>query len=80
MKKYYDADYIIREISRAEDQRIYNSPVEVKLRKMIKENNRLLKIQNEKCRQQKAKLEEKKRLREQAKQNADSEQGEAMGM
>lgn len=57
MKKLYDADYIIRKNNEYEEQIIFNSPAEVKLRKMIEEATRLCNIQNEKCRQQKAKLE-----------------------
>ena len=60
MKKLYDADYIIRKNNEYEEQRIYNSPVEAKLRRMIEEATRLCEIQNEKCRAQKAKLEAKK--------------------
>lgn len=79
MKQFYDADYIIREISKAEDQRIYDSPAEKKLRAMIEANNRLLIIQNEKCRAQKAKLEEAKRKRL-ANKSSDQEQEQSMGM
>lgn len=60
MKQLYDADYIIRKNNEYEEQRIYNSPVEAKLRKMIEEATRLCEIQNEKCKAQKAKLEAKK--------------------
>lgn len=60
MAKLYDADYIIRKNNEYEEQRIFNSPVEVKLRKMIEEATRLCAIQNEKCKQQKAKLEARK--------------------
>lgn len=60
MAKLYDADYIIRKNNEYEEQRIYNSPAEIKLRNMIAEATRLCEIQNEKCRAQKAKLEAKK--------------------
>lgn len=60
MAKLYDADYIIRKNNEYEEQRIYNSPAEIKLRKMIAEATRLCEIQNEKCRAQKAKLEARK--------------------
>lgn len=79
MKEFYDADYIIRRISADEDTRIYNSPVERKLRQMIEENNKLLAIQNEKCRLQKQKLEEAKR-RKLANANMSSSEEQAMGM
>ncbi len=79
MKQYYDADFIIREISKAEDLRIYNSPAERKLREMIEANNKLLAIQNEKCRAQKAKLEEAKRKKLAAASEQIQEE-QAMGM
>lgn len=60
MMKLYDADYIIRKNNEYEEQRLYNSPVEVKLRKMIAEATRLCEIENEKCKIRKAKLEAKK--------------------
>ena len=60
MKKLYDADYIIRKNNEYEEQLIYNSPAESKLRKMIAEATRLCEIENEKCRIRKAKLEAKK--------------------
>ena len=60
MKKLYDADYIIRMNNEYEEQRIYNSPSERKLREMIAEASRLCEIENEKCRIRKAKLEAKK--------------------
>ncbi len=60
MKKLYDADYIIRKNNYYEEMEIYNSPAEVKLRKMIEEANMACAIANEKCRQQKAKLEAKR--------------------
>lgn len=63
MKKLYDADYIIRKNNEYEEQQIYNSPVEVKLRNMIAEATRLCALQNEKCKLQKAKLEEKRKAR-----------------
>lgn len=63
MKKLYDADYIIRKNNEYEEQQIYNSPVETKLRKMIEEATRLCALQNEKCKLQKAKLEEKRKAR-----------------
>lgn len=58
--KYYDADYIIRKNNEYEERQIYNSPTEVKLRKMIEEATRLAKLDNEKFQRQKAKLEAKK--------------------
>ena len=66
MAKLYDADYIIRKNNEYEEQRIYNSPAELKLRKMIAEATRLCAIQNEKCRAQKAKLEARKLERQAA--------------
>lgn len=60
MKKLYDADYIIRKNNEYEEMRIYNSPAEVKLRKMIEEATIKCNIQNEKCRRQKEKLEARK--------------------
>ena len=43
-----------------EEQMIFNSPAESKLRSMIAEATRLCEIENEKCRIRKAKLEAKK--------------------
>ncbi len=63
MKQLYDADYIIRKNNEYEEQALYNSPVEVKLRKMIEEATRACAIQNEKCKLQKAKLEAKRKER-----------------
>ena len=60
MMKLYDADYIIRKNNEYEEERIYNSPAEKKLRDMIAEANRLCEIENEKCKIRKAKLEAKK--------------------
>lgn len=60
MKKLYDADYIIRKNNEYEEERIYNSPSERRLREMIAEASRLCEIENEKCRIRKAKLEAKK--------------------
>lgn len=60
MMKLYDADYIIRKNNEYEEERIYNSPAEKKLRNMIEEATRLCEIENEKCRIRKAKLEAKK--------------------
>ena len=60
MKKLYDADYIIRKNNEYEEERIYNSPSERKLREMIAEASRLCEIENEKCKIRKAKLEAKK--------------------
>ena len=57
-------DYIIRKNNEYEEMRIYNSPAEVKLRKMIEEATRLAKLDNEKYQMQKAKLEEKRKQRE----------------
>lgn len=62
-KRFYDADYIIRKNNEYEEIMIFNSPVEKKLRHMIKETTRLCEIENEKCRIRKAKLEEKRMLR-----------------
>lgn len=64
MKQLYDADYIIRKNNEYEEQQIYNSPVERKLRQMIEDATRACAIQNEKCRLQKEKLEAKRRERE----------------
>ncbi|MBQ8425993.1 MAG: hypothetical protein IJX17_08280 [Clostridia bacterium] len=61
MKRYYDADYIIRKNNEYEEERIYNSPVEVKLRQMIESATIACNLQNEKCRKQKEKLEARKR-------------------
>ncbi len=60
MKKFYDAEYIIRKTNEYEEYRIYNSSTEQKLRKMIAEATRLCEIENEKCRERKAKLEARK--------------------
>ncbi len=60
MKRLYDADYIIRKNNEYEEQRIYNSPAEKRLRDMIAEASRLCEIENEKCKIRKAKLEAKK--------------------
>ena len=75
MKKLYDADYIIRKNNEYEEQRLYNSPAEVRLRQMIADATRLCEIENEKCKLRKAKLEAKRREREMMKQL-----GEQMGM
>lgn len=61
MKKFYDAEYIIRKNNEYEELRIYYSPAEVKLRKMIAEATIKCNLQNEKCKIQKAKLEARKR-------------------
>lgn len=58
--KLYDADYIIRKNNEYEEMQIYNSPAEVKLRRMIEETTRLAKLENEKFQKQKAKLEARK--------------------
>lgn len=60
MMKLYDADYIIRKNNEYEEERLYNSPAEKKLREMIAEATRLCEIENEKCKLRKAKLEAKK--------------------
>lgn len=75
MKQLYDADYIIRKNNEYEEQRLYNSPAEVRLRQMIADATRLCELENEKCKLRKAKLEAKRREREMAKQL-----GEQMGM
>ena len=75
MKKLYDADYIIRKNNEYEEQRIYNSPAELRLRQMIAEASRLCAIENEKCKIRKAKLEAKKRERQMA-----ASLGSEMGM
>lgn len=62
-KKYYDADYIIRKNNEYEELRIYNSPVEKKLREMIVQATLACAAQNEKCKRQKEKLEARKRER-----------------
>ena len=64
MKKLYDADYIIRKNNEYEEQRIYNSPAELRLRQMIAEASRLCAIENAKCQLRKAKLEAKRKERE----------------
>lgn len=58
--RLYDADYIIRKNNEYEEMQIYNSPAEVKLRRMIEEATRLAKLENEKFQKQKAKLEARK--------------------
>ena len=63
LKKYYDADYIIRKNNEYEEMLIFNSPAEKKLRDMIAAATKLCEIENEKCRIRKAKLEEKRLLR-----------------
>ena len=68
MKRLYDADYIIRKNNEYEEQRLYNSPAEVRLRQMIADATRICEIENEKCRLRKEKLEAKRREREMAKQ------------
>ena len=60
MKKFYDAEYIIRKTNEYEEYRIYNSSTEQKLRKMIAEATRLCELENEKCKARKAKLEAKR--------------------
>lgn len=62
--KYYDADYIIRKNNEYEEMQIYNSPVEVKLRKMIEEATKACNLQNEKLKAQREKLEQKRKERE----------------
>lgn len=63
IKKYYDADYIIRKNNEYEEMMIYNSPAEQKLRQMIALATKLCEEENEKCRLRKAKLEEKRMLK-----------------
>ena len=63
IKKYYDADYIIRKNNEYEEFMIFNSKAELKFRQMIAEATRLCQIENEKCKIRKAKLEEKRLLR-----------------
>ena len=75
MKKLYDADYIIRKNNEYEEQRLYNSPAEVRLRQMIADATRLCEIENEKCRLRKEKLEAKRREREMAKQQLSQQMG-----
>ena len=75
MKKLYDADYIIRKNNEYEEQRLYNSPAEVRLRQMIAEATRLCELENEKCKIRKARLEEKRRERELAKQQLSQQMG-----
>ena len=48
MKKFYDAEYIIRKTNEYEEYRIYNSPTEQKLRAMVAEATRLCELENEK--------------------------------
>lgn len=63
LRKFYDADYIIRKNNEYEEMMIYNSPTEQKLRRMIEITTKLCAIENEKCKIRKAKLEEKRKLR-----------------
>ena len=60
LKKYYDADYIIRKNNEYEELQLYNSPAERKMREMIAVATKLCARENEKCRLRKAKLEEKR--------------------
>ena len=60
MKKFYDAEYIIRKNNEYEELKIYYSPTEIKLRKLIAEATLKCNLQNEKCKKQKAKLEARK--------------------
>ena len=78
MKKYYDADYIIRKNNEYEESAIYNSPVEVKLRQMIEEADRACNLQQEKFKAQKEKLEARKR--EKLKKKAELEESFEEGM
>ena len=78
MKKYYDADYIIRKNNEYEELSIYNSPVEVKLRQMIENANRACDLQQEKLRRQKEKLEAKKREKLQKQQEQEEFEGMSM--
>lgn len=79
MKQYYDADYIIRKNNEYEEERIYNSPVEVKLRQMIENATIACNLQNEKCKKQKEKLEARKREKAQKSKSQETEEYE-MGM
>lgn len=63
IKKFYDADYIIRKNNEYEELMIFNSPTEKKLREMIKKATELCAVENEKCKLRKAKLEEKRLMR-----------------
>lgn len=78
MKKYYDADYIIRKNNEYEEMSIYNSPVEVKLRQMIENANRACDLQQEKLRRQKEKLEARKREKLQKQQEQEEFEGMSM--
>ena len=69
LKRYYDADYIIRKNNEYEEMLIFNSPTEQKLRAMIKKATQLCEIENEKCKLRKAKLEEKRLERAKTKLN-----------
>lgn len=80
MKKYYDADYIIRKNNEYEELAIYNSPVEVKLRQMIENANKACDLQKEKLRQQKEKLEARKREKQKLKEQSLEEEFEGMSM
>lgn len=60
MKKYYDAEYIIRKNNEYEELRLYYSPTEIKLRNLIAEATIKCNLQNEKYKKQKEKLEEKR--------------------
>lgn len=79
MKQYYDADYIIRKNNEYEEERIYNSPVEVKLRQMIENATIACNLQNEKCKKQKEKLEARKREKAEKSKLQETEEYE-MGM
>ncbi len=63
VKKYYDADYIIRKNNEYEEMIIFNSPTEKRLREMIARATELCALENEKCKVRKAKLEEKRLMR-----------------
>lgn len=63
LKKFYDADYIIRKNNEYEEMLIYNSPVEKKLRDMVRKVTELCAIENEKCKIRKTKLEEKRLMK-----------------
>ena len=80
MKKYYDADHIIRKNNEYEEIAIYNSPVEVKLRQMIENADRACNLQQEKLRAQKEKLEARKRekLKKKQEEQASFEEGPSM--
>ena len=80
MKKYYDADYIIRKNNEYEENSIYNSPVEIKLRQMIENADKACFLQQEKLRVQKEKLETRKKEKRERKNQEQESFEEGMSM